>query len=77
MKSPGGDADSMLGLTKFGDGSKLDMNDFMDGESSFIYIVSGYKDQTLFSTERLDMTRGVWERRADVNIARTKFGVVQ
>ncbi len=76
LKSPGGDTDSIMGLSKI-DASKFDMGDFMGKQETYVYIVSGYMENTLFATERLDINRGIWEKRSDVNIARTKFGVVQ
>lgn len=47
LKSPAPD----LGLTQMKDESRFDMNDFMTESKSYIYCISGYKDQTLYDVE--------------------------
>ena len=64
------------GLTSVKDASLFDVNTFMKSYDSFIYIISGYKEKTLFGVERFDLTKGVWEDMNPLNISRTKFGVV-
>ena len=64
------------GLTSVKDASLFDVNTFMKSYDSYIYIISGYKEKTLFGVERLDMTWGQWQDMNPLNISRTKFGVV-
>ena len=62
--------DTSLGLTHIKDQSKLDMTDFMGGNSTpYIYIVSGYKEQTLFEVERFNIHNGTWEDVQGVQVA--------
>ena len=42
----------------------------------YIYVISGYKNTTLPSVERLNINKGIWQEISDVNVARTKFGSV-
>ena len=66
----------MINMTDISDVSKFDLNNFMKSYVNYVYIISGYNEQKLFSVERLNTTDLVWEEMASVNIARTKFGVV-
>jgi len=52
------------------------MNELMVQTDSYIYVVSGYMEHSLFSVERLNIKTGNWEYISNVNIARTKFGIV-
>lgn len=52
------------------------MNELMVQSDSYIYVVSGYMEHSLFSVERLNIKTGIWEYMSNVNIARTKFGIV-
>ena len=63
-------------LTSNRDTSKHDLSRMMITVDQFIYVISGYKNTTLSSVERLNMNKGIWQPMSDINIARTKFGSV-
>ena len=63
-------------LTSNKDTSKHDLSRMMITVDQYIYVISGYKNTTLSSVERLNMNKGIWQPVSDVNIARTKFGSV-
>lgn len=63
-------------ITSNKDTSKHDLSRMMITVDQYIYVISGYKNTTLASVERLNMNKGIWQAVSDVNIARTKFGSV-
>lgn len=63
-------------MTSNKDTSKHDLSKMMISIDQYIYVISGYKNTTLSSVERLNMNKGIWQPVSDVNIARTKFGSV-
>jgi hypothetical protein len=63
-------------MTSNKDTSRHDLSKMMISIDQFIYVISGYKNTTLSSVERLNMNKGIWQPVSDVNIARTKFGSV-
>lgn len=52
------------------------MNDLMISQDPYIYVISGYMEHTLFSVEWFSIMKGTWQHMSNVNIARTKFGIV-
>ena len=72
-------SDDKLGyslLTSNKDTSKHDLSRMMITVDQYIYVISGYKNTTLPSVERLNINKGIWQEISDVNVARTKFGSV-
>ncbi len=65
---------SMITYNK--DSSKNDLSRMMITVDQYIYVISGYKNTTLTSVERLNMNKGIWQNVSEVNIGRTKFGAV-
>lgn len=63
-------------ITNNKESSKNDLSRMMITVDQYIYAISGYKNTTLTSVERLNMNKGIWQEVSEVNVGRTKFGAV-
>lgn len=63
-------------ITSNKDASRFDLSRMMITVDQYIYVISGYQNTALYSVERLNLNKGLWQEVSEINIPRTKFGCV-